>query len=53
MTDDILISDRERERVVAQLREHTAEGPLRLEEFGDRSGEVSFARRSATTGSGA
>ncbi len=39
-------SDAERERAVAALREHCAEGRLDLEEFSSRVGEVYSARTS-------
>lgn len=38
MLEDLRVSDADRERVVEQLKEHTAQGRLNLEELEERTG---------------
>ncbi|MDQ1397075.1 MAG: hypothetical protein QOG64_2334, partial [Acidimicrobiaceae bacterium] len=42
--DEMRISDADRERLIAVLRDHCADGRLTLDEFGDRVSEVLVAR---------
>lgn len=42
--DDVLVSDAERQRVIDDLRQHTADGRLTLDEFEDRVEEAFQAR---------
>lgn len=46
-SDDMRVSDREREGVVDALRKHTGEGRLSIEEFEERTTEVMLSRTGA------
>ena len=47
MSDDVLVSDAERETAVAELRRHLGDGRLTTDEFGDRLDTVYAARTRA------